>query len=544
MNISFTSMCSKAKLISLDIDFIGSIIITILCTHLFNTYLYNNVFLMALGIDNLCSGAKFIRHHTTRDITMSTIIKLSNNLYNLTSFDRYIYYLLLHILNFLVNTIILNKNYHIIKCCLVVTAIPTILNTVSKKETMLAGLFQKIHNIELNLFRVVYMDQVAYVIKKFANNFVSADITKEDATKFVNGFEGEYDIVSHIKNVLFVFLMMYLRNINIAYYKLSKYVYLYGYGEYITRLNNDSKVAEENAVEMVVNVIRQKDYEQIMKPMFIQNVIFLYCNRGDGTAFAEACVKLNYKFMLAMTLWAMGSFLGVWVILGGYVVLGLGGMRGANNWREGLVGGVVGCGGIMLGGGVITTSFVSVYAYDVFYSKIVKKIIEVVWGFVVKYFVMVNTEYVVFLRNGLWMGVCCWGELGGLGGKNSIILVIVYIVANETVMAKKIINVLGCISIVNNTGLYLKLCFVCYIVCVAHVVIGFVISDNTNKLDKIMIRNNVIEVDGDGNNNIDDVDVGTSAGANVSNIELLDNYIVVEAYGQFRDELKKKSIVG
>lgn len=444
-------------------------------------YFFNNVLVMAISIDNLCCAAKFIKHNFDPSITSGRIVTLSNDLYVLGTLERYVYYLILYVINFFVNVLLLNGDYMVIKCGLVVTVIPVIFNCLA--GGVLSGMFGMINDWRNKFLHMMYLNYMAFVLKKVVNAYVGEGvIPRNDVEGFVNNFDAtSYDAIGHLKNVLMVMGMMYLRNVNIAYYKLTKYVYFYGYGgEYVTRLSPDAEVAVEGAKEMLINVIRGKEYTEIVKPMFIQNVIFLYYNGSGEGALYKLFVRMNFKFLFAMTLWIVGSFESGWLSAG--MVIGVHGLlywvrefrKGGRWWGveqmsylflSSLVGVVV----ALVSKWPFVLSFVCVFSYDLLCNEVVMRMcdasIRKIWWCVK----CLHGDWMIYVRYMLIMGVCCVPSFG------KFVTVMTYIVCGRNFRnVDRLIDVLGYIGIMNNEGMVCNLCLLCYCVCVFHVLVYLV----------------------------------------------------------------------
>jgi hypothetical protein len=64
----------------------------------------------------------------------------------------------------------------------------------------------------------------------------------------------------------------------------------------------------DEAKEIFRDVVRNKKYDQLTKPMFIQSVMYLYWEKEDEGAMKKLLNKFKYRVVVMLTLWTIGSF--------------------------------------------------------------------------------------------------------------------------------------------------------------------------------------------------------------------------------------------
>jgi hypothetical protein len=64
----------------------------------------------------------------------------------------------------------------------------------------------------------------------------------------------------------------------------------------------------DKAKELFRDVIQNKKYDQLTKPMFIQSVIYLYWDKKDTGELRKLIQKFKYRIVVMFTIWTLGSF--------------------------------------------------------------------------------------------------------------------------------------------------------------------------------------------------------------------------------------------
>jgi len=241
------------------------------------------------------------------NITDSVVINKSNKIYFITTTDRYIWYLILWMTNMLIGNLLFGADIFAIKFLFLFSTIPELSNYLS--QTYLKDFFTTINNIKINLIGSIYIDQISGILQEILKHYDNR-IDKNDIVDFVSNFNiNNHNLYKYIENILVCMILTYLRNYNIAYYKISKYLYYVGSGNYFVRKDSNPMVAESEARSHILYVIQNKKYEDMNSQVFVQNVFYLYGCKSNTISFKHILVRVNYKIMTMMTIWVIGSLM-------------------------------------------------------------------------------------------------------------------------------------------------------------------------------------------------------------------------------------------
>ncbi len=272
---------------------------------LFFLYVFSqlNIFISMMWMDGIFSALDFFNHCLNTDLTASQALQTNSKIYNVGLIERYAYYIVITLVDFFLKVFVFNNQLTYLKYFIVITMIPTFFNNVTHKYLLL--FFQKITFEKNDIMKKIYVEQTANVIVQLEKIYISEQImiekkeimiALEDLTKI------KAELPSFIKNTMITMLLIYLRKSSRPYYKTAKWLYVYMVGDYIKDISIDE------AKELFKNVIENKKYDYITKPMFIQAMIYLYWekeNTGELNIFMK---KINFKIVAAIAFWTLGSF--------------------------------------------------------------------------------------------------------------------------------------------------------------------------------------------------------------------------------------------
>lgn len=276
------------------------ILVNIFVMHICSKF---NLLIGLLSIDSSYSAVEFVRNNIDKDLTESQILTTNEKLYKIGIIERYVYYIGLWALYLFFSIFVLNNNAIIIKYLAGLTLVPIFFNTIVYQN--LKKIFIRIHKEKSDLLRKICFEQIANVIVHLERITIGGDIiiVKSEIIQALNNIETiKNDAVTFVKNVLITSLLIYLRKNSRLYYKIVKYVYHYGFGEYIQDMNI------EQATKLFEDVIKNKKYDNLSKPMFIQATVYLYCNREDTGEFRKYIKKFRFRILTMFSLWTIGSF--------------------------------------------------------------------------------------------------------------------------------------------------------------------------------------------------------------------------------------------
>lgn len=262
-----------------------------------------NLFLSLITIDGIYYAIDYFKQHADVHITESQVMNNNNNLYKVGTTERYIYYSFLTLLHVFFEFFVCNCNLTLFKYVAGLTLLPVIFNKVI--YVAFQKIFQKIIHEKTELTKKICCVQTANIIIHFKKIYFGENTTldKQEIISMLENVENvKTEVWKFVKTFLIVSVLIYLRkNSSMIYYKIAKYVYLCGYGEYVksTSLDNAKKIFEE--------IINNKKYDQITSPMFIQSIIELYNARGESDGIQKYAKRIKSKFYSMAALWTFGG---------------------------------------------------------------------------------------------------------------------------------------------------------------------------------------------------------------------------------------------
>ena len=260
-----------------------------------------------ITIDGMYYAIDFIKNNIVKNtiteysMTESQILMECNNLYNVEILERYLFYFGLYALYMFITYFIFNFPLGLLRYLFAILLIPSIFNNYVHKY--LHKIFSKFTHEKKEFIKKLCFDQVANILVHLKSKFLNdKNITKQDILlelNKINSFEDE--IYKFGKNVLITLFILHMRKTSVVYYKAIKYIYKMTVGEEIHNMTVDE------SKKMLQNMLNDKKYEQLTKPMFIQAMIYLYCENDSGSA-QKYINMFKYDIASITTLWAFGDF--------------------------------------------------------------------------------------------------------------------------------------------------------------------------------------------------------------------------------------------
>lgn len=268
-----------------------------------------NLFVWLMSQDGIFSAIDFIKNNSNDELSESQVITKNTNLYMTGTFERSIFYACLHILYYFTTIFVLNTDVVFMKYIIGLVTVPYIFNHIIYPNVR--DYFTKLTNEKNEVLKNICFEQIANIIIKLEKTYLESDISIQKseiicALENIDNIREESGTL--IRNFLITSLLIYLRKNSKLYYKIAKYIYVYGYKEFIQDMTIDK------AKYLFKDVIENKKYDQIAKPMFIQSVIYLYYSKEDTGTFKNIIKKFNYRIMVMFSLWTFGSFFTGYVI--------------------------------------------------------------------------------------------------------------------------------------------------------------------------------------------------------------------------------------
>ena len=277
-------------------SFIINIIIMYLCKN----------FVLCLGlisIDSAYAAIDFIKGNIDKTLSDSQVLATNDKLYQIGTFERYVFYILINIIYSFSSYVVLNSDMFICKYLIGLLLIPKFFNVymcyyyadvftrinTEKNELLTKICFEQIANIVIYLEKMYIGGKKTIGKPEIINALRNIDAVKNDAYMFV-------------KNVIITSVLIYLRKNSTVYYKIIKHAYSYGYGMHI------QEMTIEKARLLFDNVIVNKQYDELQNPMVIQAMIYLYYNKENNGEFEMYIKKFKYRLVTMLSLWTIASF--------------------------------------------------------------------------------------------------------------------------------------------------------------------------------------------------------------------------------------------
>jgi hypothetical protein len=268
-------------------------------------YLCKN-FVLCLGlisIDSAYAAMDFIKGNIDKTLSDSQVLATNDNLYQIGTFERYVFYMLINIIYSFFSYFVLNSDMTYYKYLIGLILIPDFFNrqirhycaiiflriNTEKNELLTKICYEQIANIVIYLEKMYIGGKKTIGKSQIINALYNIDAVKNDAYMFV-------------KNVIITSVLIYLRKNSKIYYKIIKHVYSYGYGMYI------QEMTIEKARLVFDNVIVNKQYDELQNPMVIQAMIYLYYNKEYTSEFEMYIKKFKYRLVTMLSLWTIASF--------------------------------------------------------------------------------------------------------------------------------------------------------------------------------------------------------------------------------------------
>ncbi|ARF09524.1 hypothetical protein Indivirus_1_147 [Indivirus ILV1] len=264
---------------------------------------YNFLFKM-MTLDSLFNALHFMNRFIDNSLTESQIIAEENSLYIATSFDRYIYYLMIHLLYktafyfFWINESFI---YYYIG---LFTIVPCILNQILQSR-----LFKIISNKKEHLIKIILAKILTSIIKFCAKVYLNKDDVNVKYTEIMEILNDYRETVSYfftvLKSLAVIFGLSYVKSCAPSmYYGIIKYIYNYKTGEMITSYNHASAKA------LVSDIIENKKWNELTKVNTYKAMIYLYQMNTDKVDFFGKFINdFNFTLVKMFSIWTMTSLI-------------------------------------------------------------------------------------------------------------------------------------------------------------------------------------------------------------------------------------------
>jgi hypothetical protein len=231
------------------------------------------------------------------------LIKINHNLYKIGTSERYLYYGFLQIIYIFLTELCFNNKLIPLKYILGLTLVPLILNNYI--YSYFQNVFDLITNEKNNFVKKVLFEWISNTIVYLEKSCLNKQIyiKKEEIIFALDDISTlKSNITLFFQNILITYAMIYLRKKSKFYYKIVKNIYKFTYNEII----HDMTIKEAN--DMFNDVIINKKYSFLIKPLFIQSIIFMYFDKQDSEKITEYIKKIKFKLISTISLWSIASF--------------------------------------------------------------------------------------------------------------------------------------------------------------------------------------------------------------------------------------------
>ena len=261
-----------------------------------------NLLIKMITIDGLFSAVNFFKTFINRSLTNSQVLDESNSLYDGSTLDRYIYYGIQFIMYKILCYSLWQHNISILYYLIHFSIIPPLFNKILKDS-----LFERIRRKKEELVKLVISKQFASLIRFFSNMYLDKDIVIKHR-ELLPLLDNYKDTVNYffevIKNAAIIMIISYVKNYSPKfYYRVSKYAYGYKTGDKLVNYNT------ETAKKMLLDIINNKKYDQLLKPNVYQAIFYLYqVNEERTDFFRKIMINFNYNIAKIFMIWTLSSF--------------------------------------------------------------------------------------------------------------------------------------------------------------------------------------------------------------------------------------------
>lgn len=309
-------------------DFIPSFINTVFNSKI-HTYLMNHFFETNILLDGVICSFSFLKnmydlpklngvHLTTNELKIHEknvynlkieLVKKYNNLYRLITFDRYIMYLNMYVLNYLLTSLMTlyefeNNHIHIMRIMLLLITIPQIQNSIMDSKYIKHKLNKYVEN------RYIF---IKYSISKLLINLIEnlhqdiKEIPNLHIFILYSHISSEF-IWGVIKNYLFISLLYFLKYSKTThlyyYYKGIKAAYLYhtGYMFNVISLSDSAYLANI--------IIKEKRWHDLSK-IEIVNAFYVLISSKLANENSSIYITSSILLFQCFSIWSIVSLIKV-----------------------------------------------------------------------------------------------------------------------------------------------------------------------------------------------------------------------------------------
>jgi hypothetical protein len=267
-------------------------------------------------------------------VSKTEVVKNTSLLYSMSCIDRYIWYMLCALLYQTICGILWLGNIKILLACGIILNLPFIQNFLvcesicdNKDNTTIMEhshmktitdyihmatnpVFRQITRIKKMIMIELLSKQLSAIINSIAKNVLGKKkkiISHRDTQKLFDNYNDMINnIVIIVKNTLVVVLITYLKTKSNYYYEAAKRIYNYRAESAINTMTRH----EVN--DMLEDVCEKKQWELLLKPDFIQVIIYMYFDeefKNKDNIFAQQITNIKYSLLKFFAVWTISSFM-------------------------------------------------------------------------------------------------------------------------------------------------------------------------------------------------------------------------------------------
>lgn len=278
-----------------------TIIITTI-TYIITCYLYYispiNLLSFLITVDGVLTASLFLSYHICES-QKNQIIDNYNSLYKVTSIERYIYYIILTIL-FYILTIFFWIDTNIIKYIFCLSAHPLIVNTLCNKYPF-NNIIKYIYECCEDLMKLLCAIQITVVMRDIAEYICRKKCEINTIDIYNSLFKDPYfkiPLEECIKNFITILLLTFLKKHYRKFYKYFKGVYNLKYGK-----------INENPIKYLQNIIENKKWYMLHDTNTMHIIIKIIEENPDKYIGNKIFNEFKYDIFKCTSIWTISSYL-------------------------------------------------------------------------------------------------------------------------------------------------------------------------------------------------------------------------------------------
>lgn len=268
---------------------------------------YESILLFSITIDSIYSAFYFVNIFVMQDISKKELITNLDELYIIKIMNRYMYYLLLQLIYFIICKILWQEKIVILFYSILITTCPEIMNYIMTKY--LSNVIKIIENEKIKFMRYILCKQIANVINTLSILCIDKDpeLNYSELLFLLDEYNKVYDnMIIFIKNFLIVSFIHYSKkNTKKVYGNMLTYLYTYQTG------NTIEKIDFRTAKRKFVDLVEERAWKKFLNTDILQSIIYMYSQQDNTQVnYIELYLtKFNYMLVKMFTIWTIGTWI-------------------------------------------------------------------------------------------------------------------------------------------------------------------------------------------------------------------------------------------